>query len=226
MTSHFGVGLAAKSGLTSQPTLALQAEGCTWVTQDGIIDLSSLGNTDGTPRFKHVKGTMDTWWYSYNPCFPFSEGTCSNAAVCQSDESSTMFFQCGDTARASVTTDSGKPAIKYTNQGSDLERTSTVVIECDQSASSPSFEALGDTSMGDYHFVLTSVCACPNGCGSGGVTVEAEISTGTILVIIFLVAVVVYIAGGMVFNRVRYQKTGAEMVPNVGFWRALPGLTK
>ena len=41
-----------------------------------------------------------------------------------------------------------------------------------------------------------------------------------------LVVAVVYMLGGVVYNRVRHQKTGVELFPNLPFWKALPGTIK
>ncbi|KAK7498648.1 hypothetical protein BaRGS_00010025 [Batillaria attramentaria] len=210
----------------------VQADSCRHAGSDGVIDISSLGNADNTPRFKDMAddNSGGIWVYSYNPCYPFSEGDCSGAAACQASPDGSQYFQCGDQSTASWGTDadSGKMAITYTNHGTDIDRKTLVILICDQSATDPKLHVIGDVSNGEYHFELTSKCACPNGCGGGGphVTVEVSISIGWILVIIFLVVLVVYCVGGVAFNRIRLEKTGVEMVPNTSFWRALPGLVK
>jgi hypothetical protein len=53
----------------------------------GTIDLSSIGSTTGKPTFKDIASTQPDnyrWSWSYNPCYKFSEGSCRNAAGCQS----------------------------------------------------------------------------------------------------------------------------------------------
>lgn len=42
----------------------------------------------------------------------------------------------------------------------------------------------------------------------------------------FFVLLFVYLVGGIIFNRTRREAQGLEMVPNITFWKALPGLVK
>ncbi|CAF4450847.1 unnamed protein product [Rotaria socialis] len=68
---------------------------CRYVDSAGIIDLTSLGHTDGTPAFPDISQSASSWMqycdrvvsfseYSFNPCKPFTEGTtCKDVAVCQ-----------------------------------------------------------------------------------------------------------------------------------------------
>ncbi|CAM4812776.1 unnamed protein product [Rotaria magnacalcarata] len=57
---------------------------CRYADSAGIIDLTSLGHTDGTPAFADITTSTSAWKYSFNPCKPFTEGTtCKDVAVCQ-----------------------------------------------------------------------------------------------------------------------------------------------
>ena len=74
---------------------------CRFVTSKGVIDLTSLARTDGTPayldKYPATGSNFSNFFvklfaliyfliieYSYNPCKPFSEGnTCMNVAACQ-----------------------------------------------------------------------------------------------------------------------------------------------
>lgn len=42
----------------------------------------------------------------------------------------------------------------------------------------------------------------------------------------FFVLLFVYLVGGIIFNKTRREAQGLEMVPNIAFWKALPGLVK
>lgn len=42
----------------------------------------------------------------------------------------------------------------------------------------------------------------------------------------FVVAVVVYFVAGMIIMRVKFEKTGTDVIPNKEFWFALPFLVK
>lgn len=51
----------------------------------GLINLESIGLRNGQPRFRDVSSSMgSSYTYSFNPCYPFTENNCQNAAVCQS----------------------------------------------------------------------------------------------------------------------------------------------
>lgn len=79
---------------------------CRFVHPTGVIDLTSLGRTDGKPAYPDQVPTATPYYsmfvlfqilkytiqcliiieYSYNPCKPFSEGEiCQNVAACQSE---------------------------------------------------------------------------------------------------------------------------------------------
>ena len=36
----------------------------------------------------------------------------------------------------------------------------------------------------------------------------------------------VYLVAGILFNKFHREQTGVDMVPNVDFWKSLPGLAK
>lgn len=38
--------------------------------------------------------------------------------------------------------------------------------------------------------------------------------------------VVVYLVGGVAYNKFHAKREGIELIPNVSFWMALPGLVK
>ena len=72
------------------------------INEKGVIDITSIGRVDGTPRWKnqnpqitdqHGKSLICLTFrsnvvfilvYSYNPCKPFSQSSCDNVAACQS----------------------------------------------------------------------------------------------------------------------------------------------
>ncbi|KAK7110157.1 uncharacterized protein [Littorina saxatilis] len=218
-----------RSEVSSGHTAVDLFDGCKWSTLGGgVIDLSSIGNTDSNPRFLDVQGN-DEFLYSYNPCYPFNEGTCAQAAVCQTTQAKDLYYQAGDATGAELTTDDqGRPSIHYSAQ-TEITRNSYVALICDEAATEPSLKALGDLSYADYHFELTTACACPNGCAGGGggdVTVELSVSIGSIMCISLLAVLVVYLITGVVYNKARHKSSGSELCPNLAFWTSLPGLVK
>jgi len=61
--------------------------------------------------------------------------------------------------------------------------------------------------------------ACKGSGGSSG-----GLSGGSIFLIIILCVSVTYLVGGVIFNKVKNNAAGVEMIPNHGFWLGLPGL--
>ncbi|XP_019880812.2 uncharacterized protein LOC109608724 [Aethina tumida] len=51
-------------------------------------------------------------------------------------------------------------------------------------------------------------------------------STGSVLVILFVVACLIYFVGGALVLHFLRGAQGLEMIPNIDFWRQLPGLIK
>ena len=41
-----------------------------------------------------------------------------------------------------------------------------------------------------------------------------------------VVAIIVYFVAGMIIMRVKYEKTGSDIIPNKTFWTTLPFLVK
>ncbi|KAK7108940.1 uncharacterized protein [Littorina saxatilis] len=211
--------------------------GCVFDDGSGTIDVSSLANTDGTPRFQTVPGGPHNETYYYNPCTPFNKVTCSEAAVCVVNANGENATQVGDAETATwIYQAQGQGGVNasvlianYQHRGSDFISQSFVKFVCDPSASTPTFELENDDNN-VYYFTLTSKCACPNaaGCSSGGNTsgTEGQMSTGSYMLILLFVAIFVYLAAGMVFNSTQRHATGLELVPNVTFWRAVPGYIK
>jgi len=65
---------------------------------------------------------------------------------------------------------------------------------------------------------------CPTKPGSG--LDGSGLSLGSILLITLLVIVVVYVVGGMAFQYRFREARGVDMVPNLEFWKTIPGLVK
>ncbi|KAK6165931.1 hypothetical protein SNE40_022737 [Patella caerulea] len=134
---------------------------CVIETSQGTINLTPLGNTDNTPRFKDVSSTSDQYRYSWNPCLPFNEGTCSNVAVCQSVPDTQSFYMLGVQDNISYqdgTDQSG--TIMYHTFG-DIERITTIRLTCDPTQEG-NLIVTGEqpAQSGKYFFELRSRYAC------------------------------------------------------------------
>ncbi|CAF3738054.1 unnamed protein product [Rotaria sordida] len=127
----------------------------------GVIDLTSLGRTDGQPAYPDkLPSTGSSYKFSYNPCKPFTEQpNCTGVAVCQD------YFTLG--TQDSVKWDPGttlgsSPSVSY----SAGEKKVIVILQC-ATDDTNELEALGEPSINNYRFILTHKCACWDGCGSG-----------------------------------------------------------
>lgn len=199
---------------------------CLFDDGSGVIDITSLGNSDGTPRFDKIVGG-DFYYYSYNPCKPFTQLKCKDAAVCQINADSSASYQAGDANTESWSFD-GSDVQVYYNSMTETYRQTYVTLRCDPMADTPKIQALGETGTAVYKLILTTKCACKNGCQGGQIIIDVEVSvsTGSILLIIFFSLLFVYFVAGSVINKYQRQRAGAEIVPNSSFWLALPGLVK
>lgn len=201
---------------------------CTY-DDGGVVDLTSLGNTDNTPRFKDILSSSEGNFYSYNPCTPFQEEECTDAAVCIINPDKTQSITIGDAAKAAFKydDDSGNLIAGYTSGDITNLRLSEIILKCDQSACDPEISADGQQNAGFFQMTLTSVCACPNGCSaSGPKNCSSGISVGTILCILAVSVLFLYFVVGVVFMKFVKKKEGAEIVPNIIFWKSLPVLVK
>jgi len=103
-------------------------------------------------------------------------------------------------------------------------------LQCDPNGGigTPVFEI--ETPTNFYNFQWVSAYACPIG-GSNGPSPPTPgggggLSGGGIFLILLFCLLVVYVAAGITYNVVKKKATGKEIIPNVEFWSALPGLVK
>jgi hypothetical protein len=132
--------------------------------EKGVIDLTSLGRTDGKPTYAdRLPTTASAYKYSYNPCKPFSEGNfCENVAACQVGLDGEHTTTLGTQESASWnpgTKTNDSPSIIYT----EGDRKVIVILQCSTSGTEQ-FEVLGEDPIKVYVFRLTHKCACWNGC--------------------------------------------------------------
>ncbi|XP_071108522.1 cation-dependent mannose-6-phosphate receptor-like [Haliotis cracherodii] len=197
---------------------------CVFDDGSGTADMTTTGNTDGTPKYSDYTALYDTYTYSYNPCYPFSQYACTDAAMCQSTYEGES-WQTGDQSSAVWSFDGTDIQIYY-SATTDTLRESFITVICDPSYDEPFVEIQGSQGDPQYYGRITSKCACPDGCHKTTYEVEISVSGGSILLIIVLVLIFVYLVGGITYNKYRRQATGREVLPNSSFWGALPGLVK
>ncbi|XP_067649233.1 uncharacterized protein [Haliotis asinina] len=137
---------------------------CSCRTSEGLIDLSPLAKADGTAEYAdHADGT-GTWYYSFNPCNDFSEGSgCNNVAVCQTDQMSN-YFSLGTQQSSTFITDPTLGLQLQYSATTDTRRTAYVTLICDRTTNG-TLTVDGENPPGSalYYFTLRSVFACPGG---------------------------------------------------------------
>lgn len=217
--------------VTPKECLPNDLQGCTCKFTDGsgIIDLTNLGTTDNTPRFKDTRG-RDGNLYSFSACNGFSEGKCTNAAMCMTEEG--YQTQIGDAGRTlfKYSEESSTVTAAYIVRGS-LIKVSEVQFICDPNACDPEFTPLGQSTVGLYNFKLTHVCSCPGLCNENGPTNcsrnGAGLSTigpGTIALVIIFSVLIIYLVGGVLYLKVKRKASGTDLIPNKDIWINLKGL--
>ncbi|XP_048243220.1 uncharacterized protein LOC124148687 [Haliotis rufescens] len=142
----------------------VQVSPCSCESSEGLIDLSPLARHDGTPEFVEQPDVKGQWFYSYNPCFAFTNGGgCTNVAACQTDMTGSYFSLGTEQSAVFMRDPNNNVQIRYTST-TDTTRTTFVTLICDPN-SVQNLTVLGEypDGSGTYHFTLTSIYACPRG---------------------------------------------------------------
>lgn len=119
--------------------------------------------------------------------------------------------------------------------GSDNKhRKGVITLKCDENKYPGYFSEFTEkdsSSPLQYEATFTSKCVCDDGCpnvpGGNGSQGSGGLSTGSILLIVFIPLIFVYFIAGMLYNK--YHKgtnTFPEMIPNHSFWSDFPFLIK
>jgi uncharacterized membrane protein YgcG len=137
-----------------------------------------------------------------------------------------------------------------TYTGGEEDRLVDIQFICDKSVTGTGNLQCGNPSEQPgkhYHLIWRTSHACPSTGGDGGdgsdgggdgsdgggdgssgekKKDDGGISGGWIFIIILSGLTVIYFVGGAIFNKFVRHKEGLEIIPNVEFWLALPGLVK
>ncbi|KAK2146353.1 hypothetical protein NP493_3697g00000 [Ridgeia piscesae] len=197
---------------------------CT-TTTNIVVDLTNIRNNlnpkpaDNKPTFgiPVVEGFKDPYLYSYSPCKSFTDESCQDVSVSLRIQSYFFKKKYGagklDTAKFSGDYFKNELLVTYT----DGERNSTVFLRCSLGEVGK-LQPHGELKPGSKHYVSltdTSRLMFSNG-----------ISTGSILLILFFVSVIVYLVGGTLLKHFLQGARGWEQIPNVSFWRDFPSLVR
>ncbi|CAH3037561.1 unnamed protein product [Porites evermanni] len=194
----------------------------------------SLRNIDGKsgPKFTGIKQKSKPFTFSWNPCTKFSiPSHCNDVLLCQRG-SGDLDYPVAKTAD-SFTIIEGNIVLVYEEvTGSDKkQRKGVITLKCDESKYPGNFSEFTETGISSpfqYAATFTSKCACDDGCPNvPGGKGSQRLSTGSILLIVFIPLIFVYFIAGMLYNK--YHKgtdTFPEMIPNHSFWSDFPFLIK
>ncbi|XP_071945762.1 cation-dependent mannose-6-phosphate receptor-like [Antedon mediterranea] len=104
---------------------------------------------------------------------------------------------------------------KYNSHCNKEHREAHIMIICDENhilgSSSMLQENSNRTEDCYYLFEITSSVACSN--------INSGLSTGTILIILFICICFVYLSGGFIYQRFFIGAKGSEQFPNISFWK-------
>ncbi|XP_067649953.1 cation-dependent mannose-6-phosphate receptor-like [Haliotis asinina] len=198
--------------------LCHKVSSCSCRNSEGLIDLSPLAKTDNTPAFSDLLDSPGYYKYSWNPCHPFTEGTCIGVAGCQQDTDSGDFTSIGKQDSALFINDvTDGLQIQYT----DGAKTLFVTLNCNKTETGK-LDVKGENPprSKQYYLTLHSKYACPATEGGGE---NGPVSIGTIVVIAISGCVIIYIVGGVIFQKFVRKASGAELLPNYNFWYSVFG---
>ncbi|XP_076090271.1 uncharacterized protein LOC143062468 [Mytilus galloprovincialis] len=193
---------------------------CKCDLEDGqVIDLSKLAKKDGSARFVDIHDGLGSDTFSYNPCKGFSQGSCSDVAVCQTR--GTDNYNAGDQKGAVCFQDNTGISIVYTSDSpvmiQNVKRTTVLYLTCDSSTEGD-LQVQGEITESTYLMTLTSKYACP--------FTPSLLSAGSILIIVLVCLLLTYFIGGILYQTFYKKAVGIERIPNYTLWTSLPSLVK
>jgi len=201
-------------------------------------DLSPLTKPTNAPWEGKEAGTNFIFYWNFCANLvgvPAQVETTGPATVIQLDPSVNGAHATGRLSAQTIAESSNGIEITYKNMQDDfcrdasgvqtIQRTTFINIECDKKATAGTFISVTEPSQNDpatrckYYINMKHSAACKGGAGGAG-----GLSGGSIFLIIFFCLAAVYVIGGIVFNKVRNNAAGTDLIPNYAFWAGLPGL--
>ena len=131
---------------------------CRFNNGRGLVDLSAIAK-HGTPLISGVKAGL--YYYSFNPCFSFNEGTCQGVAGCQLENNSKsgIYIEIAAAFPVDLSYDGSNIVGNYTS--SDGSRITIVTYVCDPAVDKPIAIVNGELCIGTYGFTIVSKDICP-----------------------------------------------------------------
>jgi len=190
------------------------------------IDLSKVGAPTDDAK--------DTNKYFYNPCQSFDMSNeasvtyCKQVVICQHEENSELHAlgtlksavdMYNQTNQFLLITYNATEPQSHSNCTNGM-RVATVKVSCSPNRTGD-FRFIDEKPRCYYQFELNtkyarrSEAVKPHGLG-----------VGAVLLIIFFICIALYLIGGMTYKGCVSGERGVNMIPNIEFWKQLPGLIK
>jgi len=207
----------------------VRAPPCTWVSQGGTnFNLAGMkqighdftGTTAGgyTYRFNICGGTVKVCNRQQAPASKWRGTKCNNLGDMQTQEIS-LLNEADASKGLKLTYRDGDICKKQVSGQMEIGSREVIYeVHCDRGADPGVLQKIVETSMCEYTIIFNSKHACPTNGSSGG--------KGWNFVFLVCLFTALYLGIGIGFNKYKMGLTGIEAVPNIGFWRQVPGLVK
>ncbi|XP_043244670.1 cation-dependent mannose-6-phosphate receptor-like [Amphibalanus amphitrite] len=210
---------------------------CTCRMENGsLISLDAISGRR-SPVFSDVKevgsgpGDGNGFLYYFDPCrsfrLPGAGAACDGVSVCQKD-SQGQYHNLGELGHTTMGWDPKDKQyyISYVGCFGVQCRTTNVSLVCQWGWVNPELKVLQQNPPGSlqYKMVLSSQCACPDGCPEE--VHQHPLSAGGVFLVVLVVGMLFYLVVGVAYRRIVVGATGVEMIPNRRFWAGLPGLVR
>ncbi|XP_074655141.1 uncharacterized protein LOC141908823 [Tubulanus polymorphus] len=214
-------------GASTGNTIVCEKKGnciCQMADGSGTIDLTSLAElAPGQDAvFSNVTGT-DLNLYSFKPCVGFTERyskhVCENVAVCEYDRKNSKYLNLGSPDSVvfkAIATNNSTVTMVYTVGSGSSQITTNIKLQC---SDTNKLSVIGAANKNLREMVLSSKCACLDGCLN-------RLSVGSVLLITLTFLTATYLLVGCLYNKTVYNSSGCELIPNYTFWSELPSLIK
>ncbi|ESO85227.1 hypothetical protein LOTGIDRAFT_235904 [Lottia gigantea] len=134
--------------------ICVKINSCSCRNSSGVLDLSPLASSDSEPTFKDVEGSLKSYYYSWNPCTPFTEDptNCVNVSACKTNMNE--YYSLGTPDSATFVTDETKGLMLQYSSTGIFKRHLEVILVCDPSTNS-SLSVKGETHAASLHHEMT-----------------------------------------------------------------------
>eukprot|EP00004_Rigifila_ramosa_P018408 TRINITY_DN4579_c0_g1_i1.p1 TRINITY_DN4579_c0_g1~~TRINITY_DN4579_c0_g1_i1.p1 ORF type:complete len:262 (-),score=67.00 TRINITY_DN4579_c0_g1_i1:141-881(-) len=202
------------------------------------VDWSELG---ATGDFTGIQSSP-TYYYKFNICrqvlaTPSGSGCTAGFSAYQTSSSNYCYAALTRPTPQFSDNDDGSISLTYTDSDrlcNSQRTTFKINMICDETATrlppaSTQFlatESPSGSCQYSVNFVSGLACEMKKGGGGGSGGSDGGLSGGSVFLIIFFVGGFVYLAGGYLYKNKKEGAQGTEAIPNIDFWRELPGLVK